>query len=520
VVNSRLLQVLLLLGLGLGLPAAEVRFSLRSAVLADTLFRAELVVENASSESVDLALPVVEGLRWEDYKRTGVKQSIVNGRSLSRSETWTILGMLDQRAAWQIPPIGIEFAAGSSVHSEPITLQATQADERLRGEYFCEVGFEPATVVPGQATDLVYDVFIRDPQGIDFEDGISVKLPEGAIPLGEVQRDTQEQVFDSMNDDWTRTRFRWSFTMSEPGSYEIGGQQGFKRVVQNRFGTAIGWRSAATVPIRPGTLTVLSLPSEGRPDDFAGLIGPVTIDATLERESIALGEGTSLSVTVRGQQIDLLGKLPPPEIPGLSARLAEHKELEDGARRYRYTLIPEHTGRFTITVPPLGYFDPERRSYRRATGPELALEVVPGRQRSLNIAGRLADSDNGSPREASGPTLPAPLRGSGRVLPPLLWGWLLLGFGAACGLLVGLGQRWWRRQARRPRLGDQLAAALRRNDANALDRLLHLALVGVDDPALRDEVHRAITAVERARFGAMALDDTVRDQVDALRSRL
>lgn len=507
----------LLLALGV-LAAAEVRLEIETAVQPGQLLQLSVITEGTASPGTELVLPATPGITWHDQKLVAQASQSGTNRPTTYARTWRVLAGLDQRERWELPPLTVRLQDGRELRSEARVLTPTEADERLRGEFFCEVAFDPPVVVPGQTVELVYHIALRDPRGIDLDDGIGVRLPEHAITLGESRVATKDTVYDAMGEPWTRLELRLPFTVSEPGSYEIGGQQGFVRTVQDRFGFQRGRRSVATVPIRPGTLEVTTLPSAGRPDDFSGLIGAVTIEPELERTTIALGEGTGYTVTVRGHMLELLGALPPPEIPGLRARLVDDHELEDGAHRYEYNLEPERVGSFAVSPPNLTFFEPETRSYRETRAATLTLEVLPGRQRTLSIAGdRTADPDAEPTADEQRPGLPPPLHGAGLHRPDPRWGWLMLGAGALAGMAGGLGLRALGRWQRRPRRSEDLRRAITARDPAAIDRQLHLALADCRDPERRAALNAAIAAVEHVRFGHGQLDDELIARLEALR---
>ena len=55
------------------------------------------------------------------------------------------------------------------------------------------------------------------------------------------------------------------------------------------------------VETRPATLDVVSLPTDGRPDDFSGAIGKFDIEASVSPEKVAPGEPVTLRVVISGQ---------------------------------------------------------------------------------------------------------------------------------------------------------------------------------------------------------------------------
>jgi hypothetical protein len=256
-------------------------------------------------------------------------------------------------------------------------------------------------------------------------------------------------------------------------------------------------------------------PAEGRPDGWAGLIGPVELSVYATPDRVALGESISLAVTVQGETNVWAAPVAfsfPPDVAELFERpseLARDMGRTLRLRGYRsFDLVPHRAGTLEIPELRVAWFDPKARRYGESRAPALRVEVS-GRKRAEPAA------PGGEPTAPGQP---------GR-------GWLpatAAGLALAAGLAAGfwLGRRPRRRRAavlraadERPAAREALAAALARDDgagaAAAAARLLRLdlerALPGarardVEDlaaaapPALADAV-ALLARLERARFG-------------------
>ena len=139
----------------------------------------------------------------------------------------------------------------------------------------------------------------------------------------------------------------------------------------------------ATILSNPLTVSVARLPP-GRPEPFSGVVGRLTVTATIDRDSVDANEAVTLTVRASGEgniravPAPVLGLPPdfevfPPEItesvqpfgPGLS-----------GDKTFEYVLIPRAPGSREIPAITMGYFDERAGVYRTASTGALALAVT------------------------------------------------------------------------------------------------------------------------------------------------
>jgi len=221
------------------------------------------------------------------------------------------------------------------------------------------------------------------------------------------------------------------------------------------FGTPLLASVAAT------RVYVMSLPEEGRPPDFSGLVGALALEVAAWPRQLSLGGSTRLEVTLRGDA-NLWDARDPlagaPDLGGVELFPARPRlELEPGIqlsvrRQFAYQVVPNREGRVEIPELRVPYFDPEQRRYRVATSPALALEVGP--RAPARVAAHPPEP------EANPRTTPRARR------------WWALGALAAGGLLV-----WgWRLRAARSQGAKPLTEPGASDDAAQLARALRRAL--------------------------------------------
>lgn len=135
----------------------------------------------------------------------------------------------------------------------------------------------------------------------------------------------------------------------------------------------------------PLTLEVEPLP-EGRPEDFTGLVGRLTAKAEADHLTTKVGEALTLAVTVSGTgNIKSLPEPKRPELPSVrffttesSVKVDRADDLVGGAKTFRTVLVPRVSGEIRIPPVEFSFFDPDARTYRRATTGPILLRAAPG----------------------------------------------------------------------------------------------------------------------------------------------
>lgn len=222
---------------------------------------------------------------------------------------------------------------------------------------------------------------IPEPQGFWVED----VTPEGQPRVEQLTRNGQSYT--------TAVVRRIALVPTGPGerTVEPVGLQVQVRVRRaGPFGDVFGdpfFGGASVVPTtvlsNPLTITVSALPA-GRPEPFSGVVGRLSLTASIDRDSIAANDAVTLTVRASGEGnlravpdpvLGLPGdfEIFPPEVsesvqpfgPGLS-----------GEKTFEYVLIPRAPGQREIPAITMGYFDERAGAYRTATSRALPLTVT------------------------------------------------------------------------------------------------------------------------------------------------
>lgn len=122
----------------------------------------------------------------------------------------------------------------------------------------------------------------------------------------------------------------------------------------------------------PIVLTVNPLPEEGKPEDFANVVGDWRIRATMDADTVETNESVTLSVTIEGR--GNVGFLPAPELqvppdielyePEVSVDKNPGGGQVRGRKTFTWLLIPRRAGEQRIAPVPFSFYDPEAGRYR------------------------------------------------------------------------------------------------------------------------------------------------------------
>ena len=292
---------------------------------------------------------------------------------------------------------------------------------------------------------------------------------------------------------------------------------------------------------------IVEPPAAGRPDDFTGAVGPLSVQTSIGSEQIHLGESLAVSILVRGvaNLWDLPSPVPDEAFNAEVFRAQPDLDLETGrrlyARRYyRMDLVPREVGTLTIPRVRIPYYDSSTGLYEVAEAEALRVAVLPRKTAESRPREPANSRHTASPGESSGESASSasaedPNRDFG--LSALQWG--ALAGASGCGLAIAFCalalNRRRRHEVTRLALADAdeaRAAGDRKKEyaalARALDDALALAapkLAGASPATLREHAAvsggrelvataDAIDAIDRARFSPATLSSDEGDRSD------
>jgi hypothetical protein len=171
-----------------------------------------------------------------------------------------------------------------------------------------------------------------------------------------------------------------------PGRYvvEPSAMDLMVRTVERRFfGPPVSRPEQLLLRTQPKVVAARPLPPA--PSGFGGAVGRMSLAARVEPREIRLGEAATLTLTLAGEG-NLQG-IEPPRVAapaGLALLPPQQGGGEEvagtevhGSRTWSFVVIPKRSGRYTLSVPEIPYFDPESGQYRTASAPPVALAALP-----------------------------------------------------------------------------------------------------------------------------------------------
>jgi hypothetical protein len=121
------------------------------------------------------------------------------------------------------------------------------------------------------------------------------------------------------------------------------------------------------------------------PPGFRGTVGRLALTADLQPSQVRLGEAAILTVQLTGE-----GNLQGVQQPGVAApdgltvsppqqegRNEISADKVRGSRTWKYVVVPDRAGRYTLETPEFTFYDPEWRRYQVAATPDLTLTALP-----------------------------------------------------------------------------------------------------------------------------------------------
>lgn len=143
-----------------------------------------------------------------------------------------------------------------------------------------------------------------------------------------------------------------------------------------------------TVSAGAKSITVKSLPEEGKPSSFTGAVGSFNFKVKPSKTELKSGESLDLDISVSGDGNLKLFNLPKPEFASAFEVFdPQHQEQVQtplsgmtGKISDTYTLIPQVKGKYTIKPIEFSYFDLATKSYKTITSEAIEINVLQGKE--------------------------------------------------------------------------------------------------------------------------------------------
>lgn len=374
-----------------------------------------------TQDVMDIPAPSVEGL---DIRFLGpsTQISIVNGRYSSR-KSWIYSLVPLQTGRFTIPSVNINVN-GTSYTTDPVEIEVTDTPGNPS---VTSVPSSPSAAETGtNLTDKIFLVLRLSKDKVYVNERLPVKIllfmadlsvadvrfPEFSQPGMDVEKFGQprqyEQVVNGIR--YHIGEFDTNIYPTRVGEMTIGpvtlecniviksagtrppsGGRGFEEDFFNSFFDRYEERPM-TLQSKPVSLTVLPLPEENKPVDFAGAVGRFNMDVSVGPSEVNVGDPITVKINIGGE-----GNLKAVEAPAFT-RAEKFKiydpqiKEEGGFKKLEQVLIPESDQLTQIPEVAFSYFDPAVQQYQTISqGPFPVTVREPKSEESLKVVGA-ADS--------------------------------------------------------------------------------------------------------------------------------
>ena len=339
------------------------------------------------------ALETPDGLQI-DYRGQSTQVSIVNGRmEASLSHSFSVLPL--REGAYVLGPVRVRHAGGEASTGRLRLVVARGA---------ADVGAPAARALRLVAHVPKAQLYLHErvPLSVRLEVG-NVQVTDVQYPVVPSEGLAREEFGEPVQRQERRgalvvqvVDFQTHVVPLRTGTLTLGPAEMQLSVVGQRrrrgiFDSLFAERTPTTLQAEPITLTVLPLPEAGRPADFSGAVGQLTLEVEVSPREVTAGDPVTVTTRVRGTG-NLDGMKPPEVAPRAALKIYEPTEMPvlDATppireRRFEQVVIPTEPG--TVGLPPVSvaYFDPASESYRRASGTPVELTVRPGAEPPRNV---------------------------------------------------------------------------------------------------------------------------------------
>lgn len=409
-----------------------------------------LVLQVQVSNAPDFKAPVVPAVDGLDIKLTGAPSrssqvSIINGRRSERTSTTFSYHVTPRRiGTFTIPPIPVVIDGRTQSTQE---FRFVVAKSETGDLMFVEMTSENERVYVGQEIRLKLKVWIRP--FVDRE--LRIKLndsnmwqliadttkwgpfEERIVELANLnQRPSGEEVLREDENGVSHAYYLYELEATlypqRPGTVEVEDTQivvtyptalgrarsRFGSIFGDddffsAFGDPFGGRRIAISSHRPITadaqvppVTVVDVPTEGRPSNYRGAVGTYKIHTQANPTNVSAGDPITLQIVLQGDGPMELVQAPP--LSSMSGFLQSFKVaddalagfVQDDAKLFTTSIRPLHADVTEIPSVSFSFFDPEREEFRTVQSEPIAITVSEADTLSL-------DSIVGARREQPAP---------------------------------------------------------------------------------------------------------------------
>ena len=398
-----------LAALGTGIPVVAQDVKARAYLNSPQVgtgqqFVLNVEISGAQQADADPVLPEMDD--FADFLGAGTSTSvqIVGGRT-TMAITYQYRFRALTEGDFEIGPVNI-VAGGNTLRTEPLVLtiadQPQPASDPVReggavgpGDIFVTTDLSATRVFENEPVTVSYRIFTRVPI-----QSYTTTIPQAtgfwAEELEQPVSPQASQVIRDGSEYLTATIRRVVLFPTGPGVRmlePIGIEAQVRMRDRQSFDPFAGALDLPgifdrQIPVgvvsEPVTIEVVPLPTEGRPESFAGHVGRLGMSASLSSDSVAANEAVMLRIEYSGT--GNLRTLAPPAIdfpvefevfpPESRDRIAPGGGSLTGSRTFEYVLIPRAPGDLKIPPVEISWFDPVAERYETARSGPLAITVT------------------------------------------------------------------------------------------------------------------------------------------------
>jgi hypothetical protein len=349
---------------------------------------------------------------------TSQNVSFVNGR-MSVSKSFSFYYLASKVGSFTIPPVKVVYD-NQSFESQPINMTIMQT-----GQAPVVTGNTQAAAASGGGDDLFIRaivsrrrVFQNEPVFVTFRIYAAVSVSGysiAAMPATEgfwtedIESPQQPQVHEETINGKryvTADIKKIAIFPTSPGAKSLGPMsvqcevkaqaRRSRDVFDSFFDDAFFGRTTTRVISSPAVdIEVAPLPDEGRPAEFNGAVGQFQLKASVDRTDATTDDAVTLKIVISGTgNIRMLSEpavVIPQDFQRYSPNVTENISRQPGAisgsKTFEYVLVPRFVGQQRIKPITFAYFDPEARTYKRLTSPELVINVTKGQNAVAGTSG-------------------------------------------------------------------------------------------------------------------------------------
>jgi len=171
-------------------------------------------------------------------------------------------------------------------------------------------------------------------------------------------------------------------------------QRSRRDIFDDFFSDPFGKTVSKVISSNPVNINVLSLPDQGKPEGFTGIVGDFTITGNADKKNLTTDDAVTYTVEISGT--GHIGSLTEPEIrfpgifetydPEITKSIQRTGSKINGKKVFKYVLVPRETGTFRIESVKYPIFNPRTKKYQVLSTEPVELHISKGSDKETAVA--------------------------------------------------------------------------------------------------------------------------------------